>query len=335
MTTQPRIFVTGGTGFLGSYLLRALLQQGYSQVKALCRPLSSLDLVADIAHRIEWVEGDLLDGFMLEEALQDVDWVFHAAAHISFLPQDRRLMHQVNAEGTGMLVNACLYSGVKKLLYVSTIAALGFSKPDQVCDEKSTWLTNPYNSEYGLSKFLGEQEVWRGAAEGLSVFVVNPSIILGPRHWHKGSGRFFSKIDEGLNFFPSGLANLVDVHDVVRMCLQLMESSLSDERFIANGTTVSYQHFFRLIADAMGVSPPQYRITRLMGEIAWRFNAIWSLMSGKPPLLTRENIRQSELHIHYNQQKSISKLDFVYTPLEQSVNETVRAYLDFKTKNNK
>jgi dihydroflavonol-4-reductase len=324
---QPSIFVTGGTGFLGTHLLRTLIAAGYTQIRALRRPSSRLNQLADLADRIEWVEGDLLDGFLLEDALKGVDWVFHSAALISFHKRDWALMRQVNAEGTELLVNACLYNSIKKLVYVSSIAALGRNKPEQVVDEKSKWNNGPFNTGYGISKFLAEQEVWRASAEGLSVAVVNPSLILGPGPWHEGTGQFFQQIYQGLRFYPRGLASVVDVRDVARMCLQLMESEVEDERFIATAENLTYFDLFQKMANALQVPAPKIKIQPWMGELAWRGSALLSKFQEKPPLVSRENMRQSALHFRYSNQKSIQELDFQYTPLDQTIRETAAAFL--------
>jgi dihydroflavonol-4-reductase len=324
---QPSIFVTGGTGFLGAHLLRTLCAAGYTRIRALRRPSSRMDLINDLVDRIEWVEGDLLNGFLLEDALQGVDWVFHSAALISFQKRDWALMRQVNGEGTELLVNACLYNAVKKLVYVSSIAALGRNKPEQVVDEKSNWNNGPFNTGYGISKFLAEQEVWRASAEGLSVAVVNPSLILGPGPWHEGTGQFFQKIYQGLRFYPRGLASVVDVRDVARMCLQLMESEVEGERFLATAENLTYFDLFEKMANALQVPAPQVKIQPWMGELAWRGSALWAIIQGKNPLLSKENIRQSALHFRYSNQKSIEQLGFQYTPLEQTILDTAAAFL--------
>jgi len=174
-----QILVTGGTGFLGSYLLRFLLQQGYKRIRAVKRANSSLDLVPDVTDQIEWVEGELTDWFFLSDCIKDVDWVFHLAALVSFDAKDFPEMRKINVSVTADLVNLALDYNIKKFCYVSSIAALGRSKEGETLDENSIWKESPYNSRYGMTKFAGEQEVWRGVEEGLNAVVVNPGMILG------------------------------------------------------------------------------------------------------------------------------------------------------------
>lgn len=321
------IFVTGGTGFLGSYLLRHLLAEGHTDLTAIRRPSSNMDLVSDISHRIQWLEADLNDPAALEEGIQGKKWVFHVAAVVSFQTRDRKKLHETNVKGTAAIVNACLDYGVEKLLHVSSIAAVGRTKPVQTLNEKHIIQTSPYNSEYGLSKFWSEQEVWRGIAEGLNAAIINPSVILGAGRWYEGSGQFFDTLYKGFKFIPSGKISLVDVRDLARMLLQLAKSDISGERFIASAGEMYFRDFFNAITQELKVPAPKYRISPLMGELAWRLAGVQSLLTGKAPQITKENIRQAALEYVFENKKSRDMLDFEYTPLAQTIAETAKAYL--------
>lgn len=321
------IFVTGGTGFLGSYLIRHLLAEGYTDVTALRRKGSNMDLTLDFQNRIQWVEGDLNDPQSLEEGIQGKKWVFHVAALVSFQSRDRKKLHEANTKGTAAIVNACLDTGVEKLLHVSSIAAVGRTKPVQTLNEKNIIQTSPYNSEYGLSKFWSEQEVWRGIAEGLNAAIINPSVILGAGRWYEGSGQFFDTLHKGFRFIPSGKISLVDVRDLARMLLQLAKSDISGERFIASAGEMYFRDFFQAIAQELDVPAPRYRISPFMGEMAWRLAGVQSLLTGKAPQITKENIRQAALEYVFENKKSRDMLGFEYTPLAQTIAETSAAYL--------
>jgi len=321
------IFVTGGTGFLGSYLIRHLLAEGYTDITALRRKSSNMDLTFDFQDRIQWIEGDLNDPQSLEEGIQGKKWVFHVAALVSFQSKDRKKLHEANTKGTAAIVNACLDTGVEKLLHVSSIAAVGRTKPVQVLNEKNIIQTSPYNSEYGLSKFWSEQEVWRGIAEGLNAAIINPSVILGAGRWYEGSGQFFDTLHKGFRFIPSGKISLVDVRDLARMLLQLAKSDISGERFIASAGEMYFRDFFQAIAQELDVPAPRYRISPFMGEMAWRLAGVQSLLTGKAPQITKENIRQAALEYVFENKKSRDMLGFEYTPLAQTIAETSAAYL--------
>lgn len=214
------ILVTGGTGLAGSHLLLELTSQG-KQVRALRRKSSKTDFVEHVFHAyaenpgkqlqlINWVEGDVLDIFSLEDAMDGVKQVYHNAAMVSFNPGDRKIMQRVNVEGTANVVNAALGKGVEKLCHISSIAALGRAKQDGITDESTAWITSKHNSYYAISKYNGEREVWRGTAEGLDAVVILPSIILGLADIGNGSMQLFKTIMQGLPFYtPEQMATSV------------------------------------------------------------------------------------------------------------------------------
>ena len=156
--------------------------------------------------------------------------------------------------------------------------------------ETDKWERSPYNTQYGLSKYLAEQEAWRGFAEGLELVVVNPSIILGVHQWNNGPARFFPLLSGGFSFYPAGGSGFVDVRDVVVFMLKLMESQQNGERFILNAQTLSYQSFFQKIATAIDAKIPKIRIAPTMQQIAWRLAWVQQALTGKPSLITKENI---------------------------------------------
>lgn len=200
------ILVTGGTGFLGSYLLRALVTAG-KPVRALYRRHIP-DQLLDVKDRVEWVQGDVLDVGSLEEAMQGVAQVYHCAAIVSFHPDRRAQMLKINVEGTANVVNIALDAGVKKLVHVSSVAALGRAKEQAAINERSQWEESSNNSYYAISKHLSEMEIWRGIAEGLPAVIVNPSIILGSGYWHDGSGMLLKTPGKNFPIIPKASTGL-------------------------------------------------------------------------------------------------------------------------------
>lgn len=327
---QTPILVTGGTGMVGTYLLRLLIRSGYENIRAIYRPDSDLSFAKTINGPIEWVECDLLDQVGLEDALEGIEQVYHCAGIISFRKIDRPYMMAVNVDGTANLVNMALQKKVKRLLHVSSSAALGRTKPGEVIDENKQWERSPYNTFYGLSKYLGEQEAWRGDAEGLEVVVVQPSIILGAHHWEEGPGRFFPMIDKGFRFFPAGGTGLVDVRDVVLFMKILMESDIKGERYLLNDDTLTYKDFFHRIARALGVKAPTTQINHLIQQVAWRATWLREKLTGKPSLVTRETAAQSSHTYYYPADKSRTELDFQYRDLNTTIQEMAACYLAWK-----
>ncbi len=323
---DKRIFVTGGTGFLGSYLLRYLIQRGYSNVLALRRSSSSMELVKDIEDRVQWVEGDLLDIGFLEEVLMEVEQVYHCAGMVSYHPKYTDQMLEINEMGTANIVNTLLYLGNTRLLHVSSIAAIGRSKEVRHISESTKWVRSPLTSFYAISKFLAEQQVWRGIAEGLDAVIINPSIIIGSGFWDRGSARFFPRIEGGQRFYPLGGSGFVDVRDAARMSIELMESQISAERFIANGTNLSYKKFFSIIAKALGVAPPRMEAGPWLSGIAWRVEALRSWLTSSKPFLTKQNALLAGMNFTYDNQKSIDTLGFKYLPIEETLSATAKQY---------
>jgi len=315
------IFITGATGLVGSYLARLLLKKGY-RVRALKRATSKLDLLGADAERIEWVTGDVLDIPALEDAMEGVDQVFHCAAMVSYDPKFLKEMMAINVDGTANVVNVALFREVKKLVHISSIAALGKSKHGEPVSEQTKWERDKRNTNYSTSKYQSEQEVWRGYAEGLSVAIVNPSVVLGAGRWRQSSTALFKQVYDGLKFYPPGGNGFVDVRDVAQMALQLMESDIEGERFIANGANLKFRDLFNRMAEGLDKPAPTIKVTPLLGGLAWRAMWLKSKLTGKSPLITRETVRSATGTVVYDASKSEKILNFEYRPIVETIRET-------------
>lgn len=324
-----KVLITGATGFLGSYLARTLVAQHY-QVRALKRPTSDLSMLGDAATKIEWIEGDITDIPSLEDAMEGVDQVYHAAAMLAFGGRSFDKMLKINVEGTANVVNVALSQGIKKLLYVSSITALGKSKDGSPIDESGDWEAAPIESEYGHTKYLGELEIWRGIAEGLDAVIINPSTILGAGKWEEGSIQIIHQVAKGVPFYPTGSNGFVDVRDVVKAAIQIMESpESSGERYVINGENKSFLQIMSSIATAMGQKPPTIPVTDFWKTISIGYDKIRSLITGSEPIITREVLSISSHPYTYNDSK-LRSLGFTYIPLEQTIADSVAAYAQSK-----
>ncbi|WP_160712145.1 NAD-dependent epimerase/dehydratase family protein [Chitinophaga solisilvae] len=314
------ILVTGGTGFLGSHLIRSLVNAG-KPVRALYRRQPS-PLLQDISGKIEWVQGDILDVCALEDAMEGVSQVYHCAAVVSFAPGDAADLMKINVEGTANVVNLALDAGVHKLLYVSSVAAIGRAKEGAHIDEECEWEDSRHNSRYSISKYQGELEIWRGIAEGLDAVMVNPSIILGGGFWEDGSGALFKNAWKEFPYYTEGINGFVDVRDVVSVMIQLMDGPVSGERFILSADNWSYRQLFTTMAQAMGKKPPHREAKPWMAEIVWRVEKLKGMMTGKKPLITKETAHTAQMKVYYNNHKILTALpDFRFRPLAQSIRE--------------
>ena len=321
------ILVTGGTGFIGSYLIRLLVKNGY-RVRALRRAGSPIDLVREVADRVEWVEADVTDIVALEDAFAGVTHVCHCAAMVSFHPRDAERMMNINVEGTANIVNLCLHFDIQKLVHVSSIAAFGRSKTRPNLDENCKWIQSKGNSRYAISKYQSEQEVWRGDAEGLPVAIVNPSVVLGSGFWNLGSGRIFKQLYDGLKFWSVGRTGFVDVRDVAQFMLLLLESDIKGERYILNAQNVPFRELFFMAADAIGAKRPFIKVTPLLAQVAWRVEWLKEKITGAEPVVTKESATASVSSYYYANAKSLTVPGFFYRPLEQTVQETGAQFLE-------
>jgi len=329
MKKDAFVLVTGGTGFAGSQLLRLLVQEGW-RVRALRRASSSMRLVQDVEHQVEWAVADVTDIVALEDAFEGITHVCHGAAMVSFHPRDARQMMQINVEGTANVVNLALDFGVKKLIHISSIAAIGRTKNSVQVHEKDLWVPGRQHGNYAISKFLGEQEAWRGHFEGVPTAIVNPAVILGDGPWDTGSGRFFKHLYKGMPFCPIGRTGFVDVRDVARFMVLLLESDIAGERFILNAQNMSYNDFFRATAAALGVRPPSLQAGAWLTGFAWRVEWLKEKLLGLPPMVTQEGARASLSQVSFSNAKSLTLPGFAYHPLEQTIKETAEAFLKSK-----
>ena len=328
-----KILITGATGLVGSATAKKFLSESH-EVFALARPDSDRSLLAEVAARIHWVEGDILDISSLEKALEGVDMVVHTAAVVSFIPKERKSMYKVNVEGTANVVNVCLKHNISKLCHVSSIAAIGrpdarkaIPGKDVVLDENQRWEDSPENSEYAKTKHLAELEVWRGIAEGLNAVVVNPTLILGEGDWGKSSTQIFSYIFKEKPFYTEGIANYVDVQDVAEIIYQLLLSDISGERFLLNAGSISYQNLFNTIADAMNKKRPSFKVGAGLAGIIWRFEAVRTWLLGTKPLITKETAKSAARKVTYDNKKIRNALGFQFQPIERTVTRVSESLL--------
>lgn len=329
-----KILVTGANGLVGSAICRRFLQDGH-QLFAFCRANSDKSLLKDIAPQITVLEGELSDISSLQEAIQQVDYVVHTAAVVSFAPRDQKKMLKTNVEGTANLVNVCLANPqIKKLCFISSVAALGKPSNIQKTDtqieisENQKWEESPMNSYYAKTKYLAECEVWRGEAEGLNVVIVNPSVILGEGDWTRSSTQLFKYIHDKNKFYTLGSINYVDVKDVSEVVYKLTVSDIKGERFILNAGTTTYKEVFDKIADAMHKPHTKYLVTPLLAEIIWRIEHIRSFFTGNAPLITKETARSSRTVFAYKNNKIRKTLGFEFNSLDSTIKRVCQSIAD-------
>jgi dihydroflavonol-4-reductase len=326
---STKVLVTGGTGFLGAYIIQELVEKGYG-VRAIRRiSPTPFYMPAKIADQVEWVPGDILDIPSLEEAMKGVDAVIHAAAKISFKTADRKEMFHTNIEGTANTVNMALEQNIPRFLHISSVAALSRTTPGEMVTENKKWEDNRLNTAYGISKYHAEMEVWRGFGEGLNATIVNPTVILGYGDWNTSSCAVFKSVFREFPWYSKGVNGFVDVKDVARAVVALLGTQASGERFILNGDNSSFRQLFNGIAAGFGKKPPFREATPFLGSMAWRLEKIRSLFSSRPSLISRESARIAQSNTRYDNSRILRKLPgFHFTPLQQTLEQACRQYLE-------
>ncbi len=332
------ILVTGATGLIGSHLLYRLVAGGntvritvrdsarISGIRHVFRYYTSN--VDDLISRVIVTPVDLLDYDRLEQALDGVSCVYHCAGIVSFNPSDRNRLIEHNVGITANLVNACLSKGVKRLLHVSSTSATGSGEQGLFVKEEEEWRYSSRRSGYSISKFESEREAWRAGAEGMEVVIVNPAMVIGPGNWGESSTSLIERCYRGLKFYTEGINAYVDVRDVARVMIRLMESDISGERYILASENISFGEFFGIVTRALGLPAPQYRARRWMAEIVWRLEWLRSRISGKAPLITRETARTAVSTVSYSSEKIKKELGFEFRPLKETIEWVCRHYLE-------
>ena len=319
-----KIFVTGGTGLIGAYVIRALLASGYNDIVASKRKTSKMDLVQEL-DKVKWIECDLNDFIQMSDIISECDAVIHLAGMVSFSPWKKKEIFKANIDVTADLINVSLDQGIKRFIHFSSVAALGIS--NKMIDETAVWTENKSKKCYSLSKYLGEKEAWRGFAEGLNLSIINPSFTIGGGFWSTGPMTIFPKIENGLKYYPSGTNGCVDVRDVADMCIRLLNrDDLSGRRFICSGHNISHLDLMGKIGAEMNQSNPSKRVEGLFGELVWRGASTWARLSGTESLLSKEAYEISSAQLSYDNSQSIELLGMNYTDLDKTIGDTVQCY---------
>ncbi|TBW30085.1 NAD-dependent epimerase/dehydratase family protein [Gramella sp. KN1008] len=332
------ILVTGGTGLVGTHLLYELARKN-ENIRATIRPSSDIREVRKVFgyysekaeadrlfNKIEWVTADINDIPALTETFKDVDFVYHCAALVSFDPADEKKLRKINIEGTANVVNLCIAKKVKKLCYVSSVAAIGTGQGNAEIDENAKWNPEENHNDYAISKYGAEIEVWRGTQEGVNTVIVNPGIIIGPGFWNTGSGKIFTRIDKGLKYHFPKVSGFVAVQDVVKAMLLLMSSNISNEQFILVGENLSFEHVLKTTAEFMDKPKPSRPLKKWMVKMGWVVQKIGSFF-GMKRAITRDSVKTLYTKTYYRNSKIQEATGMEFTPISRVLKESSDLYL--------
>ncbi|MHC5201903.1 NAD-dependent epimerase/dehydratase family protein [Myroides sp. LJL119] len=333
------ILVTGATGLVGSHLILALTMENQT-IRAIYREKQNLEKTkklfiaknqAILFNRIQWVQADLLDIPSLEQAFQDITHVYHCAAYISFDSKEKRKIRKVNIQGTANIVNLAIDYKIEKLCYVSSIAALGENIDTNIAiDEQTQWNPEIYHSHYSMSKYGGEMEVWRATQEGLKVIIINPGIIFSDAYLNSTTNQIFSQLEKGMTYYTNGIAAIVFIDDVIKSMIYLMQSDISNKRFVIVSNNVSYKELMQYLARQLDCKTVPIKIAgTLLCKLAYNLDAIVSKLSGNPRSFTRDMAIASNSKNFYSSQQ-INKL--LPTTLQDYKNYLPKV-IDFYKKN--
>ncbi len=321
------ILITGASGFLGGHLVRHLSAMG-QKIRALYHgnvPDNNLKNLPGV----EWKKCDLLDIYDVEEVFEGITHVYHCAAMVSFDPAQHEQMLHFNPESTTNIVNQALVQGITKMVYVSSVSAIGRTdEPQKLITEEEEWGESQYNSAYGLSKYLAETELWRGIGEGLNAVIINPGIILGAGNWNKGSAQLMSVVNNEFPFYTKGVTAWVDVEDVVKIMVLLMESYFDSERYIISCGNHAYKEVFTTMAQELNKKPPGIYANNLVTGMAWRASSLISGLTNKNKVITRETALNAHSVSAYDNSKFLTAFpNFSYTPLEQTISKMAKEFI--------
>ena len=332
---MSKILVTGGTGLVGAHLLYFLVKNGTSPI-AIRRENSDVLNVKKVFNyynkndehlfeKITWIECDILDIIKLENIIKDIKQVYHCAALISFNSNHKNKMIEVNTTGTANIVDLSLKYNIERMCFVSSIATLG-SNNNLPVDENCFW--NWENqSGYAVSKYLAEMEVWRGFAEGLSGFIVNPSLIIGPGSWDSGIGTIIKKVQWGIPFYPAGSCGLIDVNDLVKIMIKLMQSPITHERFIINSEHMSYKKLMGIVAQSFKKKPPYIKLNSHFMKFFILIDMIINKIRGRKIELSIDAVKHTTSEIQLNSEKINTTILFNYENIENSLKNCVEIFL--------
>lgn len=323
------ILVTGASGFLGRCLVQRLADQG-SRVRAIFwnhTPAPYLEHLPGV----QWVKCDLLDICGLQEIMPGIQEIYHCAAIVSFDPARHSDLLHFNPESTANVVNLALEFNIRKLVYVSSVAALGRNDTGKTVNEDQEWQDSRFNSAYALSKYLAEMEVWRGIGEGLNAVIANPGIIIGPGRPGDPTWPLLEKVWSEFAFYPSGVNAWVDVQDIAEILTRLMKEEITEQRFILSAGNFSFREVMDHLAKALGKRPPRRKAGPMLAAIAWRWEAARAAVARKRPFLTRESALSASNRNTYDNAKLLKYLGgFQYKPLSNSLGEMAESFLEFQ-----
>ena len=331
------ILVTGGTGLVGAHLLYKLASSN-KKIRAIYRNENKLTNTKSVFssyiknykplfESIEWVKADIIDIPSLTVAFEGINKVYHCAAFVSFEPDKYLQLRKTNIEGTANIVNLSITNKIEKLCYVSSIATLGDTLNHDPIDEETIWNSEADNSVYAITKYGAEMEVWRGTQEGLNAVIINPGVILGSGIWHYGTGNLFKKAHNGLKYYTEGTVGLISVLDVIDIMIELMGSSIINQRYVLVAENWTYEKFLQSLAKSVNVSPPKKEASTTLLNIVWRLDWLSPKIIGRRRQLTKHLAKSLTTESFYSSAKIKTALNYEFKAIDKTISSVGQEYL--------
>jgi len=334
--------VTGATGILGSHVVLALLQN--NQPVVACRQKSSNLAQVEklfsyytsehkqLFDKIKWVEVDICDIFSIEEALEGITTVYHCAGFVSFNKADRKKLTDINEKGTRNVVDACLQKKIGALCHVSSIGAINNLDYILPLNESVFWKKSGKESDYAVSKYNGEREVWRGIEEGLNAVIVNPGVILSPGFWNQSSSRLFETAYNGNKYYTEGITGYIAAMDVANAMIGLVSKKQFSNRYILVEGNYTFKHIFTAMQTGLHKKPPFIHVSRGLLNFLRIITGFFGFFIGKPSGITKAIINSAYSKQVFSNAKVKSVLSFTFKPVDDVITDICKHYLNERTK---
>jgi dihydroflavonol-4-reductase len=330
--------ITGATGLVGAHVAFQLLKQ-HKPVVAIKRKGSDVTKTKqlfsyyspdynNLFEQIKWIDADVCDIYSMLDALDGIKTVYHCAGFVSFNKKDTKQVYKINVEGTANIVNACLEKNIKTLCHVSSIATL--QNPDITINinESVYWKSSPQASDYAISKYNGEREVWRGIEEGLQAIIVNPSIILGPGFWNQSSGKLISTCYKGTPFYTTGSSAVVNAMDVASCMIALVDKRLVGKRYILSESNKSFKEIVSTIQKQFGKKEPHIKAGKPLLILAKWVGSVLAVFTSKEQRISTDAINSILENNSYSNLLIEKELDYEFMAFPETIQFICAAYLN-------
>jgi len=324
---NKKILVTGGTGFIGSRLVSKLASTSSDEVFVLVRKRSDLTSLSGVLDKIHLVYGDITDSDSVNAAMQGIDFVYHTAGLTYMGDKKNALLSKINVEGTKNILYAAAAAGVKRVLHVSSITAVGIAFDKKPVNESVPWNFEAIGLEYARTKHIAEQEVAKAVKKGLDCVIVNPAFVFGAGDINFNAGRLIKDIcNKRLPFYPLGGICVVDVEIVAETIMSAMEKGKTGERYIIGGDNVSYKQLADTISLITGAPKILLPLPFWMAKIMKLAIDLYKNQNRISKLFNLSMFRVASQFLYYDSTKASCELNMRFEPYEKSIRSAYEWY---------